>query len=65
MNDRVSVVLKGFPECVQRIADAIDKLLPGEVTWDEAAELYPRGMIMLTGRAAAPLSEAGAADIAA
>ncbi len=50
MNNDASVVLTGFPERVQRIADAIDAILPGEVAWDEDATLCPGNFIMLTGR---------------
>lgn len=53
VNDRTSVVLTGFPEHVQRIADAIDTVMPGEITWDEAAEVCRDHRMMLVGRMAA------------
>ena len=50
MCEDVSVTIKGIPERVQRIADAIDRSLPGHFCWNEAENLYPLGTILLKGR---------------
>lgn len=64
MNHDASVVLTGFPERVQRIADAIDTVLPGEIVWEEDATLCPGNFIMLTGRTRSLSTDGGLATAA-
>ena len=45
----VSIILVGLPEKVQRVADALDQVLPGGVVWRDIAEAGDNDVITLTG----------------